>query len=128
MRERALALDEEELAAATMALDDEPLGRAREEVGDDRVDGDPPAGDRDPRLAGRDEHGGEAAAPGLEVELEGDGLLPDRAVGADGQHDLRRDLEVLAGRHVQLGGRLAQVAQLDPVTRGELGELRRPRR
>ena len=35
------------------ALDDEPLRRAREEVGDDRVDGDPPARDRDPGLAGR---------------------------------------------------------------------------
>ena len=68
MRERALALDEEELAAPAMTLDDEPLGRAREEVGDDRVHGDPPACDRDPRLARRDEHGGETTPPGLEVD------------------------------------------------------------
>ena len=107
MRERALALDEEELAAAPAALDDQPLGGAREEVGDDGVDGDPPARDRDPGLAGRDEHRGETAPPGLEVELERDGLLSDRAVGADGQGDLRRELEVLAGRDVQIRGRPA---------------------
>ena len=38
---------------ASRALDDELLGRAGEEVGDDGVDGDPPAGDRDPGLPGR---------------------------------------------------------------------------
>ena len=63
MGERALALDEQQLAAALVALDDEPLGRAGDEVGDDRVDGDPPARDRDPRLAGRDEARVEPARP-----------------------------------------------------------------
>ena len=124
MGKRALALDEEKLASAAAALDHELLGRAREEVGDDRVHGDPPARDRNPGLAGRDEDGGEASAPGLEVELERDGLLADRAVGADGEGDLRRDQEVLAGGDVQLGGRLAQVAQLDVVAGCEVGELR----
>ena len=67
---------------------------------------------------------GEAAAARLEVELERDRLLADRAVGADGQRDPRRDLEVLAGRDVQVGRRLAQVAQLDAVLARELDQLR----
>ena len=55
MDERALALHPEQLAAALAALDDEALGGAGDEVGDDRVDRDPPAGDRHARLPGRDE-------------------------------------------------------------------------
>src|SRR2546429_1040969 len=35
---------------------------AGEEVGDDGVDGDSPAGDRDPGLPGRNEHGLEASS------------------------------------------------------------------
>ena len=62
MEQRALALDEQHLAAALDTLDDESLGGAGDEVGDDRVDGDPPACDRDPRLAGRDELAADAAA------------------------------------------------------------------
>ncbi len=57
----------------------------------------------------------EAALPRGEVELDGDGLLPDRAVGADGEDDLGRDLEVLAGGDAELGRRLPEVAQLDAV-------------
>src|SRR5919204_6569613 len=59
--DRALSLDPQELAAALVALDHEPLGGAREKVGDDGVDGDAPAADRDPRLACGDEDGAEAA-------------------------------------------------------------------
>ena len=55
MQQRALALDEEHLAPALDPFDDEPLRGAGDEVGDDGVDGDPPAGDRDPGLPGRDE-------------------------------------------------------------------------
>ncbi len=101
VHERALALDEQQLAATPRALDDEPLGGSGEEVGDDRVDSDPPAGDRDARLPGRDEDRVEAARSRLEVELDGDGLLADRAVGADGEDDLRVDLEIRSGRDVQ---------------------------
>ena len=36
------------------------------------------------------------------VELERDGHLPDRAVRADGEHDRRVDLEVRAGRAVEV--------------------------
>ena len=99
------------------------LGGAGDEVRDDRVDGDPPAGDRDPGLAGRHEHRSEAAALRLAVELERDGHLPDRAVGADREDDPRGELEVRAGRDVQTVGRLAQVAQLDTVARRELDQL-----
>ena len=88
--ERALPLDEEQLAAAPLALDDEPLGGAGEEVGDDRVDGDAPACDRDPRLSGRHEDGREPAPARLEVELDRDRLLPDRAVRADREDDRSR--------------------------------------
>ncbi len=116
VRERALALDEEQLAAAPGSLDDEPLGRAGEEVGDDRVDGDSPAGDRDPGLAGR--HELTTARPRRRASRSSstrDRLLADRAVRADGEHDRRRHLEVLARRHAEIGRRLAQVAQLDAV-------------
>ena len=107
MQERALALDPEQLAAALDALDHEPLGGAGDEVGDDGVDGDPPAGDRDPGLPGRDEHA--SARPRrarLEVELERDGHLPDRAVGADRQDDPRRRRRgsLRSGRSAPSGG------------------------
>src|SRR5439155_16509726 len=46
MHERALALDEEQLPAALVALDDETFCSAGEKVGDDGVDRDSPAGDR----------------------------------------------------------------------------------
>ena len=87
VQERALALDPEQLSAARGALDDELLGGAGDEVGDDRVDGDPPAGDRDPGLPGRDEDRSHPAPLRLAVELERDGHLPDRAVGADREDD-----------------------------------------
>ena len=49
--ERALPLDEQQLSPRSSPFDDEPLGSAGEEVGDDGVDRDAPAGDRDPGLA-----------------------------------------------------------------------------
>src|SRR5207344_1438341 len=101
VRERSLALDEEQLAPAPMTLDHQALGGASEEVRDDRVDGDAPPRDRDPGLAGRDEDRAQSATASLEVELERNRLLADRAVRADGQRDPRGDLQVLAGRDVQ---------------------------
>ena len=61
--------------------------------------------------------------PRLEVELDRDRLLPDRAVGADGEDDRRVDLEVRAGRDVEALGRLPQVAQLDAVLARERRQL-----
>src|ERR671930_447294 len=123
VHERALALDEEQLAASPAAFDDETLRRSGEEVGDDGVDCDPPARDRDSGLAGWHEDGLQAPAARLEVELERDGLLADRAVGTDGEDNPRRDLEVLAGGHVQAFWRAAKVAELDVVLARQLGEL-----
>ena len=128
MEQRALALDEEHLPAPLDTLDDESLGGAGDEVGDDRVDGDPPACDRHPRLARRHELAADAAAARLAVELERHGHLPDRAVGADGEDRRRGVREVLARRHVEAGRRLAQVAQLDAVLRAPAPSARhRPR-
>src|SRR4029450_2147773 len=85
VRERALALDEEELCPTPGALPDEALGRAGDEVGDDRIDRYPPARDRDARLPGRHELRLQPARPRLAVELDRDWLLPGRAVGAGGR-------------------------------------------
>ena len=65
----------------------------------------------------------EPAAPRLGVELERDGHLPDRAVGADREHDPRVVGEVAAGRRVEARRRLPQIAELDSVTGGEDAEL-----
>ena len=79
-----------------------------------RVDRDPPAGDRDLRLAGRHEDGLEPPAPRLEIELDRDGLLPiaqsDPTVSTIFASTSRsRPLARSAGR------RSAQVSQLDTV-------------
>ena len=115
VQDRALPLDPEKLPAARTPFHDEPLGRAGDEVGHDRVDGDPPPRDRDSRLARRHEDRALAAPARLEVELERDGHLPDRAVRADRQNDRAWHCEVLARRSREVGGRPAQVAQLHPV-------------
>src|SRR5207253_1910551 len=83
VEDRALPLDPEQLTAAGDALEDEPLRRAGDEVRDDRVDREPPAGDRHAGLPRRDELARETAAPRLRIELERDRHLPDRAVRAD---------------------------------------------
>ena len=123
MDERALALDEEQLSAPLDAFDDELLRRAGEEVRRRPRRRRSPSRRSRSRLSGRDELRREARAPRRAVELERDGHLPDRAVGADRQHDRRAELQVRAGRDVQVGGRLAQVAQPDAVPRRELAQL-----
>src|SRR5919106_2940185 len=124
MDQRALAFDEEQLPSALRSLDDEPLSRAREEVRDDRVDGDPPAGDSDPGLPCRDEDRLEPAPARLEIELDGDRLLADRAIRAHGEDDHGIDLEVRPRGHVEAVGRPPQVAEGDAVTSCQLQELR----
>ena len=121
VEDRTLSLDPEEIALLG-TLDDEALGGAREEVRDHRVDRDPPPGDRDPRLPGRDENRPQAALARLEVELARRCHLPDRAVGTNSEDDRRVGFEVRSGRSAQVPGRLAQIAQLDTVLLGQLGE------
>ena len=127
VRERALALDEEELSPTLRALDDQPLRGARDEVRDHGVDGDAPAGDRDSGLPGRDELRPQPTPLSLPVELDRHGLLADRAVRADGQDGLRVEPQVLAGRDVEIGRRLAEVAELDSVLGRRARRARRPR-
>ncbi len=118
VEERALALDPEELAAARGALDDEPLGGARDEVGDDRVDGDAPAGDRDPRLPGRDEdrRRGRAARASRSSSSE-TVIFPIAQSEPTVSTIVARDGDVRARRGREIRGRPAQVAQLDAVAR-----------
>src|SRR5438309_9847191 len=123
MEDRALPFYPEQVAARA-AFDHEPLRRSRQEVGDDRVDRDPPPGDGDPGLAGRNEDGTQPALPSLEVELARGRHLPDRAIGADGEHDRRVDVEIRSGRGAEIRRRLAQVAQLDAAFARELDEAR----
>ena len=119
MEDRALSFHPKEVATLR-ALDHQALCRAREEVGDHRVDRDPPARDRDPGLPGRNEDRFQASLAGLEVELAGRGHLPDRTVGTDGQDDRRVNFEICSGRRAQVRGRFAQIAQLDAMPLGEL--------
>jgi hypothetical protein len=70
-----------------------------------------------------DEDRAQAAGAGRPVELDRDGLLADRAVGADREHDGGGVGEILAGRHAQVVRRLAQVTDLDAVDARQLGEL-----
>src|SRR4051794_37415574 len=65
--QRPLALDPQQLSPALVPLDDEPLGGACDEVGDDGVDGDAPAGDRNAGLPGRHELGREPTCTSLAV-------------------------------------------------------------
>src|SRR4029079_9373876 len=115
VRERTLPFDDQQLSPTAGAFDDEAFRRASQEVRDDCIDRDAPARDRDSRLAGRDEPRLEAARPGLAVELNGDRLLADRAVGADGQDGLRVEPEVLAGGNAEVGRRFPQIAELDAL-------------
>ncbi len=123
VRHRALALDEEQLSPALVPFDDELLGRAGDEVGDDGVDRDAPAGDRDPGLPGRDEPRLDPARPGGAVELERHRHLPDRAVGADGEDVPRRLLQVGARGHVEVCGGSPQVAELHALLGREPAQL-----
>ena len=61
----------------------------------------PQPGDRDPGLSRRNELAAHSAATRLAVELERDGHLPDRAIGADREDRRRAVREVVAGRHVE---------------------------
>ena len=69
MGERALPFDDDTVGAFRRG-DDELLGRAGDEVGDDRVHGDPAPGDHDAGLPCRYELRAAAAAAKLGDELE----------------------------------------------------------
>ena len=124
MAERALALDEQQVAALG-ALVHEPLGRAGDEVGDHVVDGDPPAGDGDPGLARwRRTRLQLAALARRRVELQRHRHLADRAVRADGVDDAQRPVARSGRGRSRSGRRRAQVAQLDGRARRRRDQLR----
>src|SRR3954463_13675082 len=121
VEDRALPFDPQQVAALA-ALDDQALGRARQEIRHDGVHRDSPAGDRNTCLTRGNEDGLQAAPACLEVELADRGHLSDRAVRAHRQDNRRVDLEILTGRSAQVGRRLAQVSELDAVLPRELGQ------
>ena len=122
--ERALALDEEELSAATAALDNQPLGRAREEVRDHRVDRDPPPRDRDPCLAVGTKTERRPRRRASRSSSRATVFFPIAQSEPTVSAIWRGQPQVLAGGHVQAGRRFAQIAELDAVPGRELGELR----
>jgi len=83
LRHRRFCADPQ-LAAALDTLENEPLGRAGDEVRDDGVDGDAPAGDRDPRLPRWDELAADPTPLRLPIELEGEqvGTTPATSITA----------------------------------------------
>ena len=130
MEQRALALDPQQLAAARDALEHEPLGRAGEEVGDDGVDRDAPAGDRDPGLAGRDELAGDAAPPRLAASSSSATVIFPIAQSEPTVSTIRRS-RASGSRPVgtlRSGGGLRRSRSSTPCRARELGQLRRRRR
>ena len=121
MEDRALALHPEELAAALAPLDDERLGGAGDEVGDDGVDRDPPAGDRDPRLPGRDEHRRTPRRRASRSSSSETVIFPIAQSEPTVSTIVPGTFQVLAGRGREVARRPAQVAQLDVVPRREVG-------
>ena len=88
VEQRALAFDH--IPMIGVARRAQPLDRARDEIGDDRVDRHAVAGDEDAGLAGGAEIGVEAARPHLLFERQRGEHLADRAIGADRQQPLAR--------------------------------------
>ena len=128
MEQRALALDEQQVAALG-ALVHEPLAGAGDVVGDDVVDRDAPAGDRHAGLPGRHVDRAPPALARRPVELERHDLLADHGVRADAVHH-PAPVRAAAGPvgHRQVGRRGAQVAQRHPGARRPRGAARGPRR
>src|SRR5579871_60165 len=123
------------VANGTLPLDDVPvprivvrrehLGRAGDEVGNDRVDRDAVARDHDAGLAGRPEGAVEASAAQLAVDRERGVLLAARAVGADRQDAAAGALAPGADR--KPGRRYADVHEPRAGRRRRVGEPRQAR-
>ena len=86
------------------------VGRASDEVGDHRVDGDPFTRDRDPGLSRCDEPRPSPQARSCSHDLEGRGHLADGRIRADRQHDRRAIARPAMSADRQVVGRLAQLA------------------
>ena len=127
--ERALALDAEQLSPALAPFDDEPLGGAGDEVRDDRVDGDAPAGDRDPGLAGRDER--RTSSPRRRASRSSSSatvIFPIAQSEPTVSTIFAPAVRFSPVGTLEPGRRLAQVAQLDAVLARPARPARRRRR
>ena len=99
VEERALPLDE--VPVIRVVRGREPLGGTGDEVGHDRIDRDPAAGDEDAGLPGRAEGAWDAAPAPFGFQRERGVHLADRRVGAHreqalaGSADARPHLEFL---------------------------------
>ena len=88
--ERALAFDEEELAPARAPSTTSRSAAPARKSATTASTAIPQPAIAMPGLTGRHEDGREPAPARLEVELDGDRLLADRAVRPDREHDARR--------------------------------------
>ena len=99
MDEAALAFDEQDVVV--LVLQDQFLGGAADEVGDDAVDRQAVPFDHDAGLAGGDELGVVAAFLQAVGDLDRDDHLADRAIVADGV-----DAEAIGPQALAAGDRL----------------------
>jgi len=123
MQDRALSLDPEQVAALA-ALDDERSAapaRKSETTASTEI---PPTRDRNARLPGGNEDGAETPLARLQVELAppGRGHLADRTVRATVRTIVASTSRFSPVAVLEVCGRLAQVPQLDLVSRCELHE------
>src|SRR5438270_538321 len=122
VNEAPLALDQHDVGVHG-ALEHELLGGAGHEIGHDRVDGDPPAFDEDPRLTGGHEprqHAPHGLARGDAVEHGDDALREVADAGVRGLRRERAELPVREDQEAVLvrGEHQADVLVLTGVTAG----------
>src|SRR5437660_3839685 len=123
VNEAPLALDQHDVGVHG-ALEHELLGGAGHEIGHDRVDGDPPAFDEDPRLTGGHEPRPHAAPYQLIAQLELCRHLPDVAVRYDREDHIGVNFGGPAVGDRELGWRLAHVEDADALRAGQAPQLR----
>src|SRR5205823_3757573 len=108
MEEGSLALDQ--IPVLRLVGGREPFDRARDEVGDNRIDGDAIAGYEDARLARRTEISPDAEPLHFPLDRQRRIHLADRTVRADGEQAFSRTPEAIAD--LELARRMANVEQL----------------
>ncbi len=123
MNQRSLTLDEDPIVLACQ-LSHQCLGSTRQKVANEAVGGDAGAGDHDTRLPRGGEGRGEAATACFAVQLDGDGHLPDVAVGAAEVDGVAAGAMGGAGcdTHGQRFRRLAHIPDLDATLMGGGGD------
>ena len=123
MCQRALAFDDHPVGTLG-GVAHHPLGGAGNEVGDDRVDADALACDRDAGLARRNEGRSLAGAFQSANDLERRGHLPDRRIASDGEHDPRTIAVPTVAADRKVGRRLAELTHRAAAALRGLREVR----